>query len=563
MSRWIAAAALGWLVVVAPASAQTNVATTKHNLTASGPGTFRTTEAAGLCVFCHTPHNASPTRGLWNRELPAVTYQLYASSTTKAQINQPTGSSRLCLSCHDGLLAVGNLRSAPKVANTLLGALTGASALGTNLSGEHPVSFVYDNSLALARGQLASPSTLPPPVRLDDTMQMQCTSCHDPHEDRHPNFLRADNRGGGLCTACHRPTHWGTGSHATSPATWTGTGPNPWPAGAFPTVADNGCTNCHRSHAAGHGQRLLAQSDEAGNCTVCHNGAVAAKNVEGELLKPYRHDVGASQWVHDTAEDPLTMPRHVACSDCHNGHAATAAAGLPPLVPGALVGVKGVNLQGVGVPEASFEYEVCSNCHGVSEPSTPGIARKSGTRNVRLKILSTNASFHPIAATGRNASIPGLQAGYTASSLVSCTSCHNNDDWTSTSANAPRGPHGSRNETILAQAYMTGDPTPESYANYALCYQCHNQSYVANDLAATFPHNRHLVQDQAPCASCHDAHGSRDNAHLIDFMLRDRTGKIVVTPSAVQGRLEYASLGQGHGQCYLQCHGVNHEPKSY
>jgi len=561
---WLVGAALaGILAMPGLAWAQSNIAATKHNLTASGPGTFRTTERAGLCVFCHAPHNANPTRGLWNRQLPGVTYQLYTSSTTKAQINQPTGSSRLCLSCHDGLLAVGQLRNPPKGSNIVIAALTGAGSVGTNLSVDHPVSFVYDSALALSHGQLADPSALPPMTRLDDTRQMQCTSCHDPHEDRQPNFLRADNRAGALCTACHRPKRWSASSHASSSATWSGAGANPWPAGAYATVRDNACTNCHRPHAAGHGPRLMAQSDEPGNCTVCHGGTVASKNIAQEFLKPYRHDIASGQWVHDTSEIPLVMPRHVACSDCHNPHSASSAQGLPPSVSGLLLGVAGVTLQGTAIAESSYEYEVCSKCHGLVEPTTLGIPRKSGTRNIRLKIATTNASFHPVATQGKNPTIAGLQPGYNASSLITCTSCHNNDDWTAPGSTSPRGPHGSRYAPILGQAYADGDPTPESYANYALCYQCHNQASVTNDLAATFPHHRHVVVQQAPCAACHDAHGSRDNAHLIDFMLRDRSGKVVVSPSATLGRLEYSSTSPGHGQCYLQCHGVNHEPKTY
>jgi hypothetical protein len=137
-----------------------------------------------------------------------------------------------------------------------------------------------------------------------------------------------------------------------------------------------------------------------------------------------------------------------------------------------------------------------------------------------------------------------------------------NDDWTA-AGTSPAGPHGSRFELILERQYQTSDPTVESAQNHDLCYQCHNRSFLTSDQAGTFPHNRHLATVQAPCAACHDAHGSRQNAHLIDFMLRDRSGRTVVSPSQAQGRLEYMSLGPGHGQCYLQCHGVNHEPRSY
>ena len=119
----IVAAALG--NPATPAMASTSVANTVHNLTPSGPGTFRAPEAAGLCVYCHTPHNASPQRGLWNRELSGATYQLYESTTLKAQLKQPDGSSRLCLSCHDGTLAMGTLRRAPNGVQPTLGVLTG------------------------------------------------------------------------------------------------------------------------------------------------------------------------------------------------------------------------------------------------------------------------------------------------------------------------------------------------------------------------------------------------------------------------------------------------------
>ncbi len=221
-----------------------------------------------------------------------------------------------------------------------------------------------------------------------------------------------------------------------------------------------------------------------------------------------------------------------------------------------------VTLSGSVIPDPSFGYEVCLKCHGLREPTTPGLARQSGTRNIRTKIDPGNSSYHPVAASGTNAAIQGLEPGYSASSVIACTSCHNNDDW-SASGTSPAGPHGSRFEPILASQYATSDPTAESYQNYALCYQCHNESFLIHDQAATFPHNKHVVVQQSPCAACHDAHGSRQNSHLIDFMLRDRTGKQVVSPSSVQGRVEYIALGAGHGQCYLMCHGVNHEPKSY
>ena len=77
--------------------AQTDIAKTVHNLTPEGPGAMKETVKTGLCVFCHTPHNANPASAMWNKDLPGITYQLYTSSTLRADLKQPTGSSRLCL----------------------------------------------------------------------------------------------------------------------------------------------------------------------------------------------------------------------------------------------------------------------------------------------------------------------------------------------------------------------------------------------------------------------------------------------------------------------------------
>ena len=83
-----------------------------HNLSVSGPGAVRATTQDEICVFCHTPHNARPDIPyLWNRQDPAGPYIPYYSSTLKASVGQPTGTSRLCLSCHDGTIAPGAVLS--------------------------------------------------------------------------------------------------------------------------------------------------------------------------------------------------------------------------------------------------------------------------------------------------------------------------------------------------------------------------------------------------------------------------------------------------------------------
>jgi predicted CXXCH cytochrome family protein len=560
-------AALSFIVVVTallsvalPAGAATSIANTVHNLTPTGPGVFKAPEATGLCVFCHTPHSASPQRSLWNRELSGATYQLYTSSTLVAQVKQPTGSSRLCLSCHDGTLAMGTLLRSQNGLQPTLGVLTGKAALGTNLSADHPISFLYDSALAASRGELVYPTSLTGAIKLDQNHELQCTSCHDAHEDRHPMFMRMETRNGALCLSCHTPTGWSATTHATSTATWNGMGTSPWPAGAYPSVAENACSSCHRPHAAGHGKALLAQSGEVANCTVCHSGTVATRNIQSEFLKSSSHPINTAEWTHTPKEDPKQMARHVTCSDCHNPHASNAAAATAPNVTGRLLGVRGLSQGGSSVASASFEYEVCYKCHGLSAAPTASFQRQDNPRNARLQFDPINPSYHPVAAVGKNPSIQNLVIGYTASSVIGCSSCHNNDAWTSGGTN-PAGPHGSTYAPILERQYETADNTIESAQNFALCYKCHDRNALTTDVPGKFPHARHLNK-QTACASCHDAHGSRLYPKLINFMLFDKMGLPVVTKSTVQQRLEYVAQANG-AQCYLNCHGVNHEPSTY
>ncbi len=552
--------------VLAAAAAHAGVESTVHNLSASGPGTARAPEVTNVCIFCHTPHDASPTRGLWNHELPAVTYRPYESTTLEAEVDQPTGASRLCLSCHDGTLALGAIRKLEGGARPALGPLTGAAVLGTDLSDDHPVSFVYDAQLAVRVPELADPTLLPHGVRLDETGQLQCTSCHDPHEDRRPKFLVLEQRFGELCLACHRLRDWPSSAHATSAATWNGAGTNPWPEDGFTTVAENACDGCHRPHAAGHPERLLTAAREEDVCFACHGGTVAQADLRREFRKPSVHPIDATTDVHQPREDPLTMPRHVECADCHEPHrarASGAARGAPPALPGAVEGVSGVTAAGGPTSRASVEYEVCFKCHGLTEQPSPFLTRADNVTNTRLELASSNASYHPVVAIGRNPALAGFEPGYTASSMIGCTDCHDGDDSPRGGGTGAAGPHGSQYEPILAREYqLEGAPIGESFATYRLCYGCHNRAVVLSD-AQPFPHRQHLSgADGASCAVCHDAHGSRTNRALVNFMVIDRAGQAVVTPSS-GGRLEFQALGAGSGRCFLTCHGVDHAPKEY
>ena len=121
----------------------------------SGPGTVKATLEDEVCKFCHTPHNTNPIAPLWNRNSAGTTYTLYNSSTKKAVMGQPDGSSILCLSCHDGTIALGqivNPNSTISFASGITNMPSGKTNLTTDLSDDHPISFTYDASLAVSNG---------------------------------------------------------------------------------------------------------------------------------------------------------------------------------------------------------------------------------------------------------------------------------------------------------------------------------------------------------------------------------------------------------------------------
>ena len=56
-----------------------------------------------MCVMCHTSHggDTSAIGGPdWNHQLSSATYVLYSSRTMDATPSQPSGVSKLCLTCN-------------------------------------------------------------------------------------------------------------------------------------------------------------------------------------------------------------------------------------------------------------------------------------------------------------------------------------------------------------------------------------------------------------------------------------------------------------------------------
>ena len=303
----------------APAARVPDVRATKHNLSVTGPGPVKSTTETQVCVFCHTPHGAEniPAAPLWNRKPSTATYTPYVSSSIEASVAEmaaaPGGSSKLCLSCHDGAMAIGSV-------NVLNGtspgsiALTGTGAggtlpagsgadtgftrnLGTDLSNDHPISFTYDAALAASDGELRAPdgsnvgsraAGVRPSPRLPlEGGQVQCATCHDPHlNETDPamqpgKFLRANRfqeiaPGGGsfnaagdqICLACHDKAGlaWAQSAHANplvADKTYKATAAAQREFPANIPVWKAGCLNCHDTHSVQGSRRLLREGTDS------------------------------------------------------------------------------------------------------------------------------------------------------------------------------------------------------------------------------------------------------------------------------------------------------------
>ena len=504
-SRFAASLLLAALWAVSfPASAQNpnSIIFSKHNLSISSPGSVHATAESDVCIFCHTPHNAGGDGPLWNHAMSAAAYTPYSSATLKAVVGQPTGASKLCLSCHDGTVALGMVNSRG-TAITMNSATmpSGPSNLGTDLSADHPVSFTYNSALVTANGQLNDPNTLVGDVRLDRSGQLQCTSCHDPHNNQYGNFMVMDNTGAALCLTCHTVAPSSASSHSIStlplPAALAAdinasSGSITKKAATKTTVASAGCASCHVPHTAASKQSLMRYATPDQNCMPCHNAAGPGKNIAAEMNKMSGHPMTLGADTHNSHEDAINPPtRHVTCADCHNTHKSGNSAGTASKISGALNGVMGVSASGSKVQNVTHEYEVCFRCHADS---------------------------------------------------------------------TARGPHSSAFTPILERALLLTDGTPYNAANFALCYKCHSSSVVDSSLTTSWRyHKKHIEEYRAACTTCHDSHGA-NQPHLINFnptYVKPYNGVISYTSTGVNHGTCTLSCHNASGR------NESHKPKSY
>lgn len=203
------------LLVIAPFqnSIAGTIAGSKHDFSALN------WSGGEICVACHTPHEADTTQPapLWNHTATTQTFTMYTSPTLDAtSTGQPGGTSRLCLSCHDGTIAVDSFGG--KVGTTFMAGRTAVGS-GSNLGDDHPISITYDAALAATDGSLRDPTVATATVGLAggktktgtiDAILLtggtvQCSSCHDVHNTFTVGapLLKITTAGSQLCYTCH------------------------------------------------------------------------------------------------------------------------------------------------------------------------------------------------------------------------------------------------------------------------------------------------------------------------------------------------------------------------
>jgi len=274
MKKTVAVAALAAVAVGAVASvsfagmgARTGVNGSFHDMNSYAPTKGGVQEKyERVCVFCHTPHNAvvnEPGNSanflpLWNHDLTQLTFTPYQWATPLNKtltITDPlTGPSRLCMSCHDGSIAVDE--HGPAMPNVGSIKLSGTRAIGNggDLTTTHPIGFDYElaattrnltavngntlgtpvSEIVTSNNSFATAITINPnpndntynaverkgtrtikSVLYNDTI-MTCATCHEVHNKENaaqapatdgtatPNyFLYAKEQNSLICLSCH------------------------------------------------------------------------------------------------------------------------------------------------------------------------------------------------------------------------------------------------------------------------------------------------------------------------------------------------------------------------
>ncbi|MBI5289557.1 MAG: hypothetical protein HY873_11360 [Chloroflexi bacterium] len=204
-----------------------------------------------ICIFCHAPHNTyklstangGPPAGigggptapdafdylpLWNHELTAnyASYTMYQNGPGAPQIGAkasqailngmtPGSTSLLCLSCHDGSVAVNSYGNSSQLSQSGTGATIGAQyQIGKDnyLGNHHPIGFDYDAVQAVDTeirsadsANLGGAGLVREHLYGPGSTMMECGTCHAVHNKGNTGetLLWRSDINSQLCLTCH------------------------------------------------------------------------------------------------------------------------------------------------------------------------------------------------------------------------------------------------------------------------------------------------------------------------------------------------------------------------
>jgi predicted CXXCH cytochrome family protein len=182
-------------------TAATRIAGATHGVRGSAHDFSMLTGKPGdLCSACHVPHVLAVGPGKADGEAEPFSLAFYRLGGQRAVLEpdryMPGPTSLICLSCHNGALAVSTLPSS----HLLLSAHRAGFTFGEFSTRDHPIGIEYPARL---KGYRSASQVGAAGIPLPEG-RIECVSCHDPHNERgEAAMLVMSNRRSALCLACH------------------------------------------------------------------------------------------------------------------------------------------------------------------------------------------------------------------------------------------------------------------------------------------------------------------------------------------------------------------------